>query len=186
MPSNGPAEKVLYGLKGIPLFTYGMIGITTLVLAYITFTDVDIENPLDTINPVSELQKDPTSEEPAANGEPGTSEVPVADPTPTVADADAASIAPDADAASITADADAASITADAESVVAVANAIPDANTTPDANATPDAVATPVTQEPTAPPLEKIDEDENEKPKEKGGKKRTIRHKQKHRRTIRK
>jgi hypothetical protein len=174
MPSNGPAEKLLYGLKGIPLFTYGMIGITTLVLAYITFTDVDIENPLDTINPVSELQKDPTSEEPAANGEPGTSEVPVADPTPTVADADAASIAPVADAASITADAE--SVVADAESVVA------------DANATPDAVATPVTQEPTAPPLEKIDEDkdENEKPKEKGGKKRTIRHKQKHRRTIRK
>jgi hypothetical protein len=166
MPSNGPAEKLLYGLKGIPLFTYGMIGITTLVLAYITFTDVDIENPLDTINPVSELQKDPTSEEPAANGEPGTSEVPVADPTPTVADADA--------------DADAASIAPDAESVVA------DANTTPDANAIPDANATPVTQEPTAPPLEKIDEDENEKPKEKGGKKRTIRHKQKHRRTIRK
>jgi hypothetical protein len=60
MPSNGPAENILYGLKGIPLFTYGMIGITTLVLAYITFTDVDIENPLDTVNPVSELQ-DPTA-----------------------------------------------------------------------------------------------------------------------------
>ena len=55
MPSNGPAENVLFGLKGIPLFTYGMIGITTLVLAYVTFTDVDIENPLDTIDPVSQL-----------------------------------------------------------------------------------------------------------------------------------
>jgi len=58
MPSNGPAENILYGLKGIPLFTYGMIGITTLVLAYVTFTDVDIEdNPLNSINPISELEK---------------------------------------------------------------------------------------------------------------------------------
>jgi hypothetical protein len=80
MPSNGPAENVLYGLKGIPLFTYGMIGITTLVLAYITFTDVTIENPLDTINPVSELQQPVTSEEPttASESEPTSSGVPAA------------------------------------------------------------------------------------------------------------
>jgi len=62
MPTNGgPIEKILYGLNGIPLFTYGMIGITTLVLAYVTLTDIEIENPLNSINPVSEF-KNPTEE----------------------------------------------------------------------------------------------------------------------------
>ena len=62
MPTNGgPIEKILYGLNGIPIFTYGMIGITTLVLAYITLTDIEVENPLNSINPVSEIQK-PTEE----------------------------------------------------------------------------------------------------------------------------
>jgi hypothetical protein len=66
-------------LKGIPLFTYGMIGITTLVLAYITFTDVDIENPLDTVNPVSELQevKKETIDTDINSGEPNSFQQPL-------------------------------------------------------------------------------------------------------------
>jgi hypothetical protein len=39
MPTNGDSDYLLYGIDSMPIFTYAMIGITTLVLAYATMID---------------------------------------------------------------------------------------------------------------------------------------------------
>lgn len=39
MPTNGNNDYLLYGIGSVPLFTYGMIGVTTIVLAYATMMD---------------------------------------------------------------------------------------------------------------------------------------------------
>ena len=45
MPTNGQSEYLLFGLDGTPLFTYGMIGLTTIVIAYATMLDKDDNVP---------------------------------------------------------------------------------------------------------------------------------------------
>jgi len=41
MPTNSVYENLFYGINEIPLFTYGMLGITTVVLAYFTMYDIE-------------------------------------------------------------------------------------------------------------------------------------------------
>ena len=56
MPTNGIADGILYSVNGAPAFTYGMITLTAVVLAYVTFIeapDIPNENPLE-VNPIAE------------------------------------------------------------------------------------------------------------------------------------
>ena len=49
MPTNGFADGILYSINGAPIFTYGMITITAVVLAYVTFIETpEMPNPLET------------------------------------------------------------------------------------------------------------------------------------------
>ena len=41
MPTNSVYENLFHGINEIPLFTYGMLSITTVVLAYFTLYDIE-------------------------------------------------------------------------------------------------------------------------------------------------
>ena len=42
---NGQNEQLTFGFDGAPLFTYAMIGLTTIVIAFATMTDNDSNLP---------------------------------------------------------------------------------------------------------------------------------------------
>ena len=66
MPTNGIADNILYSINGAPIFTYGMVSITAIILAYVTIietSDVSNENPLETeTKPTEEPQIQPMQE----------------------------------------------------------------------------------------------------------------------------
>jgi len=52
MPTNSNFDGYFYGIRDVPVFTYGMITATIAVLSYMTYTEADAEDK-DTENPSS-------------------------------------------------------------------------------------------------------------------------------------
>lgn len=67
MPTNGIADNILYSINGAPIFTYGMVSITAIILAYVTIietSDVPNENPLETETETKPIDYPIPTEEP--------------------------------------------------------------------------------------------------------------------------